>query len=187
MNPTAAMIPPALLPMVRYLDGLKGRAPLPELQARLELSRIALADVSAFAQFDPVRYRRNVVAEGNWYSLLVLCWRSGQRSPIHDHAASTCAFKVLAGICSETVYDFSPCGQVVPWGTRDYAAGEIVATQDTDTHQVSNLQPPGRDLVTLHLYSPPLHAMHRFSILGAGSDDWRASGADLDLRDGKAI
>lgn len=176
-----------LAPLLRYLETLTDRAPLDELARRLESTQVTLEDVAEFARFDARRYRRNLIAEGPWFSVLALCWRSGQRSPIHDHAHSTCAFKVLTGICSETVYTFSPCGQVVPLHTHDCPAGSIVATHDADTHQVSNLQPAGQDLVTLHIYSPPLHEMQRFSILGPGSDDWRASGADLDLMDGEAI
>jgi len=138
----------------------------------LQESQVTLEDLRAFVQYDPIHYRRNLVAEGRWYSLLVLCWRSGQRSPIHDHAQSTCAFKVLTGVCSETAYAFSPCGQVYPLQTTEQLAGAIVATQDTDTHQVSNLQPEGRGLVTLHIYSPPLKSMQRFSITGENPGEW---------------
>jgi len=163
---TSATIPQALVPIVEYLDGLTARPPLDELASRLEAARITLDDVREFAIFDPKRYRRNLVAEGPWYSLLVLCWRSGQRSPIHDHAHSVCAFKVLTGVCSETAYNFAACGQVYPLQTDERPAGSIVATQDSDTHQVSNLQPPPQDLVTLHIYSPPLKSMGLFSITG---------------------
>jgi cysteine dioxygenase len=165
-------LPPVLGPLVRYLDQLTGRAPLDELSRLLQESSVSLEDLRAFVRFDPAHYRRNLVAEGQWYSLLVLCWRSGQRSPIHDHAQSACAFKVLTGVCSETAYGFSPCGQVYPLQTTAQLAGAIVATQDTDTHQVSNLQPGGCDLVTLHIYSPPLKLMQRFSITGESAGAW---------------
>ena len=47
-----------------------------------------------------------------------------------------------------------------------------VSTQDTDTHQVSNLQPGGCNLVTLHIYSPPLKLMQKFSITGESAGVW---------------
>ena len=171
---TTATIPASLLPVVRYLDGLTERAPLPELDALLKDCPVTLADVQDCAQFDPKHYRRNLVASGEWYDLLLICWRSGQRSPIHDHAGSSCAFKVLTGVCSETAYGFASCGQVYPLETVNQPEGAIVATQDADTHQVSNLQPAGRDLVTLHIYSPPLKSMHTFSLYGEGVGNWRA-------------
>jgi cysteine dioxygenase len=173
-SPATLAVPPVLLPVVRYLDGLSDRAPLPELHALLEKCPVTLADLQGCAHFDAKHYCRNLVASGEWYSLLVICWRSGQRSPIHDHAGSSCAFKVLQGVCSETAYGFAVCGQVYPLETVDQPEGAIVATQDEDTHQVSNLQPAGQDLVTLHIYSPPLKSMHTFSLYGEGAANWRA-------------
>lgn len=171
---TLPPIPAALLPIVRYLDLLTGRAPLPELRELLQNSAVTLNDLRECARFDDNHYCRNLVAGGPWYDLLVICWKSGQRSPIHDHAGSSCAFKVLTGVCSETVYAFSANGQVFPRHTVDQQMGAIVATQDDDTHQVSNLQPAGQDLVTLHIYSPPLKSMHLFSILGEAQRAWAA-------------
>lgn len=185
---TPPSIPTALQPLVSYLDRLTDRAPLAELNARLTDLRVNLDDLRECARFDDHHYCRNLIAGGTWYDLLVICWRSGQRSPIHDHAGSSCAFKVLTGVCSETVYEFAPCGQVVPIHTTRQPAGMIVATQDTDTHQVSNLQPAGQDLVTLHIYSPPLKSMHTFSILGEAARHWRApSGREGEVSEGEAI
>ena len=172
---TTTALPPAFESIVNYLDRLIARPPLDELISLLERSHITLDDVGKFAVFDPQHYRRNLVSENAWYHLLVLCWRSGQRSPIHDHARSVCAFTVLTGVCSETVYEFSACGQVYPIRTVDRPTGSIVATQDSDTHQVSNLQSAPQDLVTLHIYSPPLRTMGLFSITGEPIPAWAAS------------
>ncbi|MBS0658357.1 MAG: cysteine dioxygenase family protein [Verrucomicrobia bacterium] len=169
---SAAAIPPKLLPLVEYLDQLRSRADLKRLEALLAQSQATLEDVRDFVHYDPGHYTRNLVCRGTWYEILVICWLSGQRSPIHNHAQSTCGLKVLEGICSETVYAPSPCGQVVPLRTTEKFAGEICATEDDDTHQVSNLQGPGENLVTLHIYSPPLRKMKKFSITGGVASDW---------------
>jgi len=52
-------------------------------------------------------------------------------------------------------------------GSRQLAAGHTCASQDADVHQMSNLQPEGSDLVTLHVYSPPLFRMNMYSLEGA--------------------
>lgn len=167
--------PAALAPLLSYLHGLTDqRADLAQLQQLLTASQLSLEDVREFLRFEDDCYSRNLVAESPWFNVLVLCWKSGQRSPIHDHAQSVCAFKVLTGVCSETSYAFSPCGQVVPVRTKDFLAGEIVASHDSETHQVSNLQPEGTALVTLHVYSPPLKTMKVFSIMGRNAGDWAA-------------
>lgn len=166
-------IPPKLRPLVAYLDTLTARASIDRLQELLAASEATLNDLRQFVRFEPGHYQRNLVALGPWYEVLVICWRSGQRSPIHNHAQSTCGLKVLSGTCSETVFAHSPCGQVVALSTSEKHAGDICATADDDTHQVSNLQLPGEDLVTLHIYSPPLRKMQKFSITSAEAEEWR--------------
>ena len=48
----------------------------------------------------------------------------------------------------------------------DYPVGTVIGSQDSDLHQVSNLQDGNLDLVTLHVYSPPLFRMGTYSITG---------------------
>ncbi len=165
--------PACLRPLVDYLNDLERRASIERVQQLLEATNLTLEDVREFVDFDQANYRRNLVTMGPWYEILIICWRSGQRSPIHNHAASTCGLKVLQGVCSETIFSRSKCGQVVACSTRELTAGHICASQDDDTHQVSNLEPRGSDLVTLHIYSPPLRAMKKFSITDSQSEDWR--------------
>ena len=165
-------VPPKLQPLVNYLNGLTQRASLERLRQLLAESQATIDDVRDSVRFEPGHYQRNLVALGPWYEILVICWRSGQRSPIHNHAQSTCGLKVLSGVCSETLFAHSPCGQVVALSTTEKHAGEVCGSEDDDTHQVSNLQEKGNDLVTIHIYSPPLRAMKRFSITG-GESEWR--------------
>lgn len=164
-------VPPKLQPLVDYLNTLTARASIERLRELLAASNVTLADVRDFVRYEPGHYQRNLVALGPWYEVLIICWRSGQRSPIHNHAQSTCGLKVLSGVCSETLFAHSACGQVVALSTSAKHAGDICASEDEDTHQVSNLQAPGEDLVTLHIYSPPLRKMKKFSITG-GTEDW---------------
>ena len=166
-------IPACLEPLVEYLNRLESRASIERLRELLEETKVTIDDVRDFVEFGSNQYRRNLVAVGPWYEVLVICWSSGQRSPIHNHATSTCGLKILQGICSETSFARSPCQQVVARETQELTAGHICATQDDDTHQVSNLQPPGQNLVTLHIYSPPLRAMKQFSITGGEPQEYR--------------
>jgi cysteine dioxygenase len=101
---------------------------------------------------------------GPAYHALVLCWRSGQRSPIHDHRSSACAVRVLEGDATEIIFHMTEEGHVFPSKTRKLSEGFICATEDLDIHQLSNLQPHNRDLITLHIYSPPLLVMGQYSL-----------------------
>lgn len=165
MQPTRS-IPAPLQSLVEYLDGLTARASIETLREMLGASNVSFNDLKHYVRFKDDAYQRVLICSGEQYEMLVVCWKSGQRSPIHDHAHSTCCFRVMRGVCTETVFDFSPCGQVVARESRNLKEGYMAASQDTDTHQVSNLQPAGQDLVTLHIYSPPLQAMRKYSLTG---------------------
>jgi cysteine dioxygenase len=150
--------------LFRYLDNLEGRAPLDELAGQLESLDIGCDDVADFVRFSERQYARNLVRGGDWYYVLVLCWKNGQRSPIHDHAGSSCGIRVLRGTLTETRFEFAPNRHVKAAVSRDYPSGSIITSEDTDMHQVSNLQAGDADLVTLHVYSPPLVRMGTYSM-----------------------
>jgi len=147
-----------------YLDTLEGRAPLEELMSLVRQVDVTCDDVAEFIRFSSRGYTRNLVRAGPWYNLLVLCWKNGQRSPIHDHAGSTCAVRILRGTATETVFDYSPHGHVWATGSRHHGPGKVIGTQDSDLHQISNLQPGDADLVSLHVYTPPLMLMGTYSL-----------------------
>jgi hypothetical protein len=91
---------------------------------------------------------------GSWYDVSVLCWRNGQRSTIHDHLAWACCRPRSSGRTHRAPFWPGVKGCVPPIGSQDYPTGEILGSQDLDTHQVCNLEPHEPDLVTLHAYSP---------------------------------
>lgn len=151
--------------LTHYLDSLHDRPPLAELAAELDELEIEVEDLAPFVRFSDRSYARNLVRSGEWYYLLVLCWKNGQRSPIHDHGESVCGLRVLRGTMTETRFEFAPNGHVKATFSRDCGPGTVAATQDDDLHQVSNLQAGKADLVTLHIYSPPLLSMRTFSLI----------------------
>lgn len=160
-KPMSTTVTAKLAPLLSYLDTLSDqRADVQRLAACLEqLGDLTLDDLSAHAIFDEHEYRRNLICEGPMYEVLALCWLSGQRSPIHDHAHSVCGVKVIAGNATEVRYGSTPCGQVVPKDARELSEGGVCASADSDIHELSNLEAAGCDLVTLHIYSPPLREM----------------------------
>src|SRR5262249_15792331 len=107
---------------------------------------------------------RNLVGGNDWYQVLVLCWKNGQRSPIHDHTGSNCGVRVLRGVATETMCECAPNGHVKAVASRECPAGSVLASHDLDLHQGSNLEAGDADLVTLHIYSPPLSLMGTYSL-----------------------
>jgi DMSO/TMAO reductase YedYZ molybdopterin-dependent catalytic subunit len=160
-----------------FLDNLSHRPPLEEVAACLQQANLTRDDFASWIRFSEQGYQRNLVRAGTWYHLWVLCWRNGQRSPIHDHVGSACAFRVLEGNATVTTFARVPNGHIKATGSIDYPTGHIVATSDDDLHQVSNLQDGKADLITVHIYTPPLLRMGTYSIydLSRGEDVWGES------------
>jgi cysteine dioxygenase len=158
-------VPEPPVEALRDLDRYSGRISLAVLRDWIAQTDIALNIVRPFLQFSPDHYVRNLLHAGPSYQALVICWRSGQRSPIHDHRGSSCAVKVMSGVATETFFAKAANGMLYATGSRQLAAGDACASQDADVHQMSNLQPVGCDLITLHIYSPPLFRMNMYSLV----------------------
>jgi len=146
------------------LDSLDERAPLPNLVAALERCELEYEDIASHVRFSERGYQRIPIRGGPWYQAWVMCWRNGQRSPIHDHKGSSCAVRVLQGMMTETLFEFAPNGHVKPTFSRDVLPGNVIAGEDSDLHQVSNLQAGNANLVTFHVYSPPLVYMGTYDL-----------------------
>jgi cysteine dioxygenase len=170
--------------MFRHLDGLTDRPDLARLTEDLSRFEIELDDLTDYLQFAENTYKRNLVRAAPNYHAWLLCWKNGQRSPIHNHSGSVCVVRVLRGTLTETLFELAPNGHVKATFSRDFSEGSLVGSEDTDIHQVSNLQADNADLVTLHVYTPPLNQMCTFSMydLSRGYEVW-----DLEFSDAAGI
>lgn len=142
----------------------EGPIPLPYLKRRLRGLTLRRDDVAEHIAFRDSFYQRNRLYDGDGFQALILCWRSGQRSPIHNHAGSNCLVKVIEGTATEIQFAYSDCGLLLPRHARRLRPGDVGACQDRAMHQMGNFEPAGRDLITLHVYSPPLRRMELFSL-----------------------
>jgi cysteine dioxygenase len=79
----------------------------------------------------------------------------------------------------ETVFEMTEEGHVFAVRAHKLSEGFICATQDSDIHQISNLQPEGTDLITLYLYSPPLVVMGQYSLTDPTVNDYKDEVWDL--------
>lgn len=152
-------IPQSLSKLVRFLNNLESRVPIEGLQQHLLELEVTLEDLRPFMHFGEHCYQRNLICQSQWYELLCICWRNGQQSVIHDHAHSTCGLRIISGAAVETIFQRGSDGLVTPQRESHYVEGQVCCAQDADIHQVCNVQPDDADLVTLHIYSPPLQDM----------------------------
>ncbi|MDA7978277.1 MAG: cysteine dioxygenase family protein [Pirellulales bacterium] len=154
------------------LDRHQDAIPLDEIMAWLNCHEFQIKDLGPWLRYDPERYQRNLLHAGPAYQALLLCWRNGQRSPIHDHLGSACGVKVLSGCAIETTFDLAPNGMVYPVHSRTLDEGSVCGSFDADKHQISNLQTDQADLVTMHIYSPPLLRMNMYSLTDGAIEEF---------------
>ena len=155
---------PGLIELLTVWDSLAG--PIPEDVIRSGLGQLSL-DRDALrgcAHFNERTYQRTLIHHTANYEILVLCWRSGQRSPIHDHGESACGVLVVEGVATETSFLADRTGKMIVSPSRRIPAGSVVVSRGSDIHRVANLEIPGADLISLHVYSPRLAASRYFRI-----------------------
>jgi cysteine dioxygenase len=169
-----------LTAMFHYLDRLTGRPNLARLANELWRFDVKLKDVAKHICFTDKSYKRNLVHAAPNYHVWLLCWKNGQRSPIHDHAGSSCVVRVLRGVLTETLFEPTPNGHIKATTSRDFAEGCLIGSEDTDIHQVSNLQAGDAELITLHVYAPPLLKMNTYSLndTSRGFEVWEVEFSD---------
>jgi len=120
-------------------------------------------ELASFERFDDISYCRNRIFRNDLVDLLLLCWKPGQRTPIHDHSGSACGVYIVRGEAIEIGFSPSGVGLLIPTICNRLQQGEITISVDSDAHMVANFAPQEKDLVTLHCYSPPLDSMRIFS------------------------
>src|SRR5262249_54312369 len=110
------------------LDRVAGQLPLRTILDWFQETALTAEDVANYLVFSPERYVPNLLHAGPSYQALVLCWRNGQRSPIHNHRGSHCGVKVLRGVATETIFSRAPNGLVYAVSSRDLPPGHLCAS-----------------------------------------------------------
>ena len=139
--------------LVDWLQTFDVRVSLEELKSRLDDDSISAELLGDYIHFSDERYSRNLLAYGPQFYALVLCWKPGQASPIHDHKGASCGVRVIEGVATETSFGWQD-DRLVENSVTTMRAGEVCGSFDDDIHEIRNNGET--NLVTLHIYSPYL-------------------------------
>lgn len=139
------------------------------VQEVVQSFRPAENELEPYLNFSDRSYTRTLFFRGPRFEILVLCWKPGQVSPIHDHASSICAMAVVEGRARSDSYLLTggqiqaDQGRSLDLARTDFhAKGQVVTVVGGEIHQVGNFQEDGSDLVTVHFYLPPIESMRCF-------------------------
>jgi len=129
-----------------------------EMEALARSVDLKALDLSGYCRFQDECYARNTVLLNDQCELVVICWQPGQMSAIHDHGSSYCLYLVVEGTMVEERYRLEG-SKPEPTDERSFARGDITIASGESVHRINNRG--DKNLVTVHIYSPPLGANMR--------------------------
>lgn len=157
---------------IQELDHAAKDMRLPDLRKLIFGFKPQPEEIQPYIHFAEDHYSRNLVYKTPDFEALVLCWRAGQRSPLHDHAKSICAVYVYDGLLCADNYRRLPSGHIRADYSEDFEPGSVMSIQTTEIHQVSNLH-DSQHLISIHFYLPPLENNYVYSVMMPGYQAYR--------------
>lgn len=108
-------------------------------------------------------YKRNLIFRNEDYEILLLCWKAGQKSQIHDHAPNGCLTKVLQGELTEKRYILDEFDNLNLSKTNVLSTWAISYIDNSVAyHSIGNQG--NENAVSLHIYVPSNHIATIYSI-----------------------
>jgi cysteine dioxygenase len=145
--------------LLSELDDYCIAVPEAKLRSILRGFRPSAAELAAFRRFSARGYRRNLIHTGPGYQAWLLCWKRGQFSPIHDHTGSGCGVRVIQGVATEARFERRRDGRLTAGPALAHPTGSVIVSIDSDIHVMGCRTDAADDLVSLHIYTPPLTGM----------------------------
>ncbi len=154
----------SLADLVDALNAQRSRPRLERIYEWLLNAEISREELEPYLGFKEGTYWRHRVFRNAFVEMLVLCWRPGHRTPIHDHNGSYGVVRVYEGVMWETTFDFDDEKGLCYKSGRERSPGEITGSDVPDIHQLGNPEVSGQGLITLHIYAPPLGVLKTYKV-----------------------
>jgi cysteine dioxygenase len=161
------------------LGSLTAVPSLPALNELIERTNIGEDEVQPYLGFKEGNYSRHRVMKNEFAEMLVLCWKPGQRTPIHDHNGSHGAVFVHEGVLWETTFAYDVETGLNYQSHRELRAGGLTGSEIPDIHQLGNPDVSGRDLITIHIYAPPLGVLKTYKLGSATVEQYLPAEPDF--------
>jgi cysteine dioxygenase len=163
-------------------DALSGRTSvpsLPELDELIRRTKISSDELRPYLGFKTGNYSRHRVMKNEFVEMLVLCWKPGQRTPIHDHNGSHGAVFIHEGIMWETTFAYDAMTGLEYRAHRELRGGGLTGSEVPDIHQLGNPDVSGTDLITIHIYAPPLGVLKTYKLGSSAIDLYTPADPDF--------
>lgn len=150
--------------LIQTIAALKSNPTFDDLQEWLAHLEVDAAELAPYVNFRPGTYVRTRVIRNEFVEMLVLCWRAGHYTSIHDHNGSYSSIRVLCGEMHETLYDYDGGRGLCESETRRWSPGHVATADIPDIHRIGNDAASTRDMITLHCYAPPFDVINTYKV-----------------------
>lgn len=142
--------------IMNVLDSLKSptKADLKDALIRMNITRDELPSLPEPTESKP--YNRKLLYKSKEVEMLVMNWSELECAP-HDHGQSHGWIQVLSGTSQNTVYELNETGLPIELFHQYHYKGKYFYAPKKAIHKMQAYNQT--DLVTLHLYSPPITGM----------------------------
>ncbi|MHC4829415.1 MAG: cysteine dioxygenase [Planctomycetota bacterium] len=130
-----------------------------QLQALASKLDLDDSTIQEHIRFEDSCYARNLVCRTPRFDMLVLCWKPGQVTTIHDHAGSLNVTRVFSGNLTSRAFEEyerpAPGRALVRLANEERLERDCFSCVDHgEIHQLANTS--DSPLVTVHVYARPL-------------------------------
>jgi cysteine dioxygenase len=143
---------------------------LEEISSWLATVEISQLELEPYLGFKEGNYWRHRVCRNDAVEMLVICWRPGQKTPIHDHNGSHGVVRVQQGLMQEIIFTYDETEGLCHSSDRQCPQATITGAAVPDIHQLGNPDVSGCDLITIHVYAPPLGVLKTYKLGSAQVD-----------------
>jgi cysteine dioxygenase len=156
--------------LIERLQTQTGPPSLEDISSWLANVEITQLDLEPYLGFKEGNYWRHRVCRSEAVEMLIICWRPGQKTPIHDHNGSHGVVRVQQGLMWETMFTYDNDLGLQYRSGRECPTGEVTGAGVPDIHQLGNPDVSGQDLITVHVYAPPLGVLKTYKVGSANVD-----------------
>ena len=128
----------------------------------LNNSYLKETEIADYIKYDNDKYTRHLIYKDVDFEILIMCWKPGQKAPIHGHEGEKCFMRVEKGSLLFTNYNLISTSPL-DLQKIDSIKGEVgYLDGPADIHSVENIY--NENSITFHIYSKPYKECDIFDV-----------------------
>jgi cysteine dioxygenase len=124
-----------------------------EVYNLLDHSVLPKKDIKDYIHYDDTKYTRHLIYKNELFELLIMCWKPGQKAPVHGHEGEKCFMRVEEGSLQFTNYTLESTSPLIMREINSTRGDSGFLDGPADLHSVENNF--SDNAITFHVYAKP--------------------------------